>query len=355
MQTNKYFLVCMAIFFSILNTNAQAPYFVTRTSEVLDVDCTPLSSVGLCNLLRNINFTPLPTYDPVSNMSDPFGLGYIPDWYPAQESANITDLGAEGFGIPNPTPPFPAMGFAFMAAGRDINNNLRTEGIAQKIAPLTATQKYCLSFFMKRGYAFELPASPIALKIVLMNCSDYSAVVSSGPMPPPPVNSKVIYCNLPISIYPDWEQKIVTFIPDRNYDMIWIYPDVDYRPLDEGPTLAFAYPELISIQNFSAGLPPTPTNPGCYVTIGPNVPNCSVTNAVFKWTGPAGQIITPSATQQISIDASIAANRGTWTLSMNPPASVNNNGNTCSQLLTISATVVVPNNCTTPCIILPGM
>lgn len=293
-----------------------------------------------CNYILNNTFTPNILYIPADHYQDPFDpqiISLIPDWKRSHGSPNIYD----GTNYPN-TLPFPNSGYSRMGSGNDpLDGSNYSEGIVEKIPPLSTGSKYALSFFKKRDTFTPLNFPTDRFFIILMHCEDYNSFDPySNSIPQYPINHQIIYCERRLE-NTTWEQVFISFVPNRNYDMIWIFPQQSTTNQNAGAAL-FSFPELISLQGFTAGPTPNTSSGQCLVTIGPTTPNCSVRNAVFTWYGPSGLAITAPQNQQIQIDASNPQNIGTWTLSMSVPSAVNPASNTCSQLLTtVSSTVEV--------------
>jgi hypothetical protein len=168
-------------------------------------------------------------------------------------------------------------------------------------------------------------------------------------VPNPPPHSQQIYCQKNFSATSGWAQVAIDFTPNENYDMIWIFPKVTSTPNPPAVlNIGFSYPEIISNETFGAGPQPNPTPGNCTVTIGPATPNCGVKNAVFKWYGPNGQIISAPANQQIQVDAGNSNNVGNWTLIMTVPGSNPYGTNSCSSNMNVQASVLV-TSCTGNC------
>lgn len=312
------------------------------------IDCNAIPA-NTCNYITNCNFTPESHYDPFyieNHYIRPFELGLVPNWYQAQGTPQLTD-GDWDFAthtwIDPPTPaPAPATYYAHVSSTFYAGGTSLTEGIAQKIYPLTPGKKYLFSFFDKiKDY---LGASTLdEFNVVLMHCSDNS--IFSDPSISVPPNSQKILCQTNLSNQ-TWQRFLTTFTATDNFDMIWIFPKQKsvYPGLPFGWVGAdIAYPELIDISSFSAGSTPVPTPGNCNVLIGPRVPNCNVANAVFTWHGPNSQniVVTNPNDQRIQVNSNNPLEVGTWTLEMTVPNSQTPNG-VCSQLAKVSATVTVP-------------
>lgn len=321
------------------NTVNSGVTVLERPSSPSNIDCSNLGNPIGCNFIINNNFTPV-NYDPqqIEDYADPFSNSLIPSWLNSHGSPNIYD----GINFGFPAPPSPATGFAGMAAIQETAPETEGEGIVQKISELNPNKNYALSFFKRRvNFMGGLDNAICDFIVVLMNCEDYNLMDhSSYATPDIPANSQIIYCERNVQDM-DWHQNVISFQPNAAYDMIWIFPRIN--PASENRTqtyLLFAYPELIDITNFSAGIvsPASPISPNCNVTIGPVTPNCSFTNAIYTWYGPNGQVHSGTS-QQLLVNTSDNLNVGMWTLRMTSPT---NNSSNCGVALLASATVNVP-------------
>ncbi|HAO45432.1 MAG TPA: T9SS type A sorting domain-containing protein [Ferruginibacter sp.] len=343
-----------------------------RQNDVITLlNCNPVSQ-SACNFISNSSFTPDAQYDPNVDFVNPFNYDYagnsrIPSWNIGTGTPTVAD----GINFPSaawpeyPNPPVGSPGYYFGAAGLAAYLGIyASESIVQKIPQLTAGRSYTLNFYkMYMNFTSRTGSNyPVDhFRIVLMHCSDYQQTFWTNvtfphnyEVPPLPANSQIIYCESTV-FNGSWERSFIKFTPNQNYDMIWIYPEEDHDNPAKETGIFVSFPELIDITGFNAGGSPNPTPPNCTVTIGPATPNCGPKDAVFTWLGPNGQSITvplPLVSQQIQVDASVAANAGTWTLVMSLPGTVTTN-NTCSQNITsVQATVNVPfcGACTPPTI-----
>jgi Secretion system C-terminal sorting domain len=318
-----------------------------RPGTPVSLDCSPIQQQPGCNLIINNNFNPLNYNSEVEEqVADPFSRELIPSWNSSHGTPNIYD--GVNYDLPAPIPP--AAGYAGMGIIEEGSaTGPEGEGIVQKISALNPGKKYSFSFFIKR-HPFRGGAD-LALAdfyIVLMKCEDYHLMDhSSFSMPVMPVNSQIIYCERDVQ-NENWYQNVFSFQPDAAYDMIWIFPKINPgSPNPSSTYLLFAYPELIDISNFSAGVvtPASPVSPNCNVTIGPVTPNCSFTNAIYTWYGPNGQVHS-STSQQLVVNTADVLNAGVWTLQMTSPT---NNSSDCGAALLVSANVYVPFCENAPC------
>ena len=333
-----------------------------RASNFLN--CTPVILNG-CNFIANDDFTPSAAYNVnlSSHIDNPFNFDFlgntlVPSWDIATGTPTIYDGVFHSDPLPPPTPT--PTGYFFGGTGYDNSSGgFYSESIVQKIPALTPNKAYTLSFYkMFKDYSYLPPniSNPLDhFRIVLMKCSDYTQTFRPITYQVPtalPANSQVIYCETEVS-NATWNQVFIKFTPNQAYDLIWIYPEGDHDVIPKYSGLFASFPELIDVGNFSAGPAPNPTPPNCNVTIGPATPNCGPTGAVFTWTGPQGQTPTVPVNQQITFDASIPANAGTWTLSMTMPDATITNSLCGEQEPIISASVNVAlcsSTCTLPTI-----
>lgn len=225
-----------------------------------DINCTPRQLTG-CNYITNNNFTPDPSYDPFNNdqhMLNPFGNTLVPDWIASHGTPQITD-GVWDFNATPPywvyppsTPPSPATGFAYAISFPNVGG-VWHEGFAQKIPPLTVGKKYMFSFFDKLPIRPPNGALPVqSYKIILMKCTDATAFTYPAfTIPVLPANSyQTIVCRANIN-NSNWQQYVSEFTALQDFDIIWFYPDNTPNGYWTGSDIA--YPELIDVQNFSAG------------------------------------------------------------------------------------------------------
>lgn len=323
-------------------------------------------SLNGCSYVRNNPFEPNLSYDPnvFSHTINPFNFNgsntLITDWEVATGTPTVWNNG--GFFSNYPLPPNGLNYFFGATSFNTVSNKLMCESVVQKIPTLSIAKTYVLSFQKMYKSWLELPPPdntdfPVySFRIVLMRCQDYNQTFLtqsqiSYDVPNLPAISQTIYCEMNVN-NPNWKQVFLKFTTNYNYDLMWIIPSGE-PDLNTTSGLLVTQPELIDVTNFSAGNNPTPTPPNCNVTIGPATPNCGPTGAVFTWTGPQGQTPNVPANQQITFNASIPANAGTWTLKMTMPNAFVTNSACGIQQPVISASVNVPScigACTTPTI-----
>lgn len=315
----------MYLLMQTITTVAQNPF-----------DCGSLPAIQNCqNYIVNNNFTPIPPYSstPYGNTNgtywNPFNVSLVPNWLASHGNPQIDDA----FNSLLFLPPSPATNYAFMEFGDNYG-----EGIAQKISPLTEGQKYLFSFFKSTIFRNGFNQNE-TFKIVLMNCDEFSLFPIPDPyshqvQPNIPEKSQTIYCEVNPS-NPNWQQVVVNFVANSNFNMIWIFPE--YTQNLNYAALKFAYPELYKVPIFEP-------------IVSPNYPNCSVNlpaycatpvNSALIWTGPVGQIISANFNQTIPIDVSDNNNVGNWTLSVNITNATLTN-NSCSRNNSLLLSINVP-------------
>lgn len=316
-----------------------------------------------CNVPLSItgcNYVPNPTFALIDNTISGLGSFFnnnVTNWSDTHGTSDVLTA--------QPPPVIPVPNYVCMQVGTQIDpglpNTVGSEGIAAKTPPLTPGNKYSFSFFFSSKDYLPIPAAQnVNFVIVLIKCQNFPNAFLTG-FTAPTVPNQVIYCEFFNSLNTNpWKQISVNFTANDNYDMIRIFPE----QLSAGPTVEtsstyFGYPELIDVTDFTAGSAPI-TSPGnCNITLGPATGNlnCSVTNAIFTWFGPNGQILSASSNQQSPIiNSSNPANVGTWNLEMSVPNIVLPTGaNSCATLQTniITSSVNVAycqGPCTTPSI-----
>lgn len=269
-----------------------------------------------CNYIRNNKFEPTAGYNPNANDPNnssywqPFSLNLIDGWFAPSSTPQINNF----WGVPSP--PMPAIGYSHFDNENDgIFPNI-AESVAQRIPDIAPGENFILSFF--KIYPGSYTATGVTFKIILANCEDLVNFSNLTPITIP-ANTQTIYCEINPNNN-NWQQNAVKFTSNGNYNTIWILPE-----LATGRSiLNLAYPELIKINNFSAGIVSSP-DANCMVTVGPSTPNCTVANAVYTWTHGSTSIIATYPSQQIQVDASNPVNVGTWTLTMTVPNAIASN------------------------------
>ena len=306
---------------------------------IISVNCLDISPPN-CNYIRNNNFAH-PNYTP-ADFGDPFGLGKVPEWYPASGTPQVNE------GVLNDPAPVVGMGYFFGAVDTytDINTGLTThnyEGIVQKIPKLIPGHTYAMSFFKsKKSYANNYPVD--RFKIRFIDCEDYNNTFdpNSGNLPPVPTNNQLVYCETVLDNL-NWQQVFIHFTAASDYNMIWIYPDED-PILDRHAGLYFAYPQLIDISAIQNQVIQA-TQPECMATL----PYCGPLNSVFDWEGPNGQIISgqPSG-QPVQIDVTNPLNIGNWTFTLTMPSATIISPMSCSSQGAVTGSVTISNVCNAP-------
>lgn len=212
------FIISNGIFAQVKDGDENAYSKIIRPQPETQIDCSPIPMNG-CNFIRNNNFSPSITYNPndVGMRNDPFGLGYITNWVPSHGTAQIIDPFFPPWFATHPSPPSPALEFCYMGY-RDVAIPFTSppvwvpggEGIAQKISPLTAGNKYALSFFKSQSLPAQFnTVTPNKFMIILMKCSDYNTFNTiSYQIPSYPLNSQIIYCETDVVNWMSWEQSL---------------------------------------------------------------------------------------------------------------------------------------------------
>lgn len=329
--------------------NGFLPQLVNKDKRNLNCSNTLTLPNTCSNYFANSNFSMESGYSQSNTSATgpynyPFNLNVVPSWKQSHGSPQLDDEWTFSHTGVHRVSPVANYGYSSMEFFKNANG-IYSEGIVQKIPNLVATQKYVFSFYKSVTQHFT-NTSVHKFKVVLLNCNDIAnfpveSLINNQPTIPS--SAQVIYCETnPTNS--NWERNFVSFTANSNYNMIWVYPSVEGSSTTEG-TINFAYPELININNFSAGVSVPSAN--CMVTIGPTTPNCSLSGAQFNWKSPTGVIIPATASQQMQVDASIPTNVSTWTLQMSVPNVVATN-NTCSINGGIQASVIVSNCSTNP-------
>lgn len=316
--TYKLYLIIYLFACSFCSTKCFSQFF---SSIKPNLPTLPSSTIDCrSNIDSNCNFIKNDEFVSSTNTNNPFPAGFVNYWVETHGSPELID-----FQFPMTTPPNQIKGYASMYSWSIDGRKIEGEGIAQKIIPLTPGNSYAYSFFKKlAALRFETEYMN-KFFIVLLHCKDYNSIHTypSYNIANFPNKSQIIYCENKLR-NANWEQVFNCFIANDNYDLVWIFPiqDLQIRDTSNIVGVDFTGFELIDTKKYSAGLNqnPSPQNP--IVSIGPNVPNCSVRNAVFLWTGPNGQIVEPDQNQNIIVNASDSLQTGNWTLSMTVPNSV---------------------------------
>ncbi len=324
---------------------------IMRTTTMLP--STPVLRSPSCNYIQNNNFNT--TVTPYSQ-TDPFGLDQVNGWSSSHGRPTLAD---PFFGIQNPST---ASNYALMKFGNSGGANPVnfSEGIVSKIAPLQVGGLYVFKFYeLYPNYSFNSIPPFEQVDIYLIKCSDYSNFqVNSFQLPAVPTNSQRIFCETNLQAQPliplpqNWQNRVVNFQANDNYDMIWVRP----VPKVNGtyPSLtnyAFALPELIDASLKIIMTPAVQSPAICNYTLQSN--NCLLDNSQYLWTGPNGQTLIGNL---INVDVSNAQNVGTWNVELQIN-NVNTSNNTCSNSSFPLITGTVLHSCSTtttpPCINLP--
>ncbi len=285
-----------------------------------------------CNLIpNNLLFNNCAS----TNDHDPFYMQCINGWDAVSGSPQVSVFGP----LLNPNTNHAEMW---------TNGYGRGESIAVGIKRLIPGHKYILTFY-KRIYSYSTIKRLSRFDMVIMDCIDFDRIrTTDNAIPAVPRTAQTIYCGLN-NTNTSFEKVSQCFTANSNYNVLWIFPNAG-SDIGAQQWLEIAQPEINDVTNFSAGPDPI-NNPACIVTIGPSSPNCGPTGAVYTWYPPnGGTPIIAGPSQQISINTSITANLGQWTLRMSVPSRVSVN-NKCSENCVIEDQVLV--NACKPCSIDP--
>lgn len=286
--------ILLIILYCISVSNGRAQSVILGGSDPF---CDPqLASVPACsNIIRNNNFE-----FTGSNIDDAYADQAVSFWNVSHGTPNLQDIL-----IPRPAPS-PATGYTFMGEWG--------EGIVGKMQTLVQGKQYIFSFF---DAVSILPGPstmfPEKFTVVLMKCPDYTNFphFNNHQEPPLPSQSQVIYSeSSPSNI--DWQQHVISFTANDEYNMIWIFPDANLINSSSNVGVDFAYPELYERNEFEAIS--APVSPNCEINL---PPYCGLpVNAELVWNGPNGQSIPAAENTPQPLDASDPDNVGPWTLSM---------------------------------------
>lgn len=210
-------------------------------------------------------------------------------------------------------------------------NEALTEGISAKIKSVEKDKEYALSFFIdsKVQNPFTTsnfqPLHNFKFKIILAKCESFPEYGEGANYPgdylsPPsyPSEYQTIYCeSIDFGDF-DWRQCFIKFKATDDFDIIWIFPEpsasLNNIEGDYSSSFNFAYPELISLENFSAGNTP-PIDDDCNVVLEPQ--GCSIMNGLFTWLDPIGNIIYQgNSITSLNVNRS---NSGYYTLTLSAP------------------------------------
>ncbi len=249
---------------------------------------------------------------------------------------------------PYPVPSYPTLvptsaNVAGMIVGTG-SASYNYEGICAKIPQLIACRKYAFSFFLNTfNNDPESNAADFTFKVVLSGCKQFPLVptttsISTPPDWPSSPSPQTIICQR----FPGnastggFQQYLVTFIADANYNMITAYPEGN-----NGGTgtsyVYFLYPELIDVTNMAVAT----TTSSCNYSI----EACGVTNATFEWVDADDHLL--GTNQTVNVDVSTHPPPYTLTLSVphildNPDLDI-----TCGEAVTENFAAVSHENLTT--------
>ncbi len=363
----KQRLLLFITLFSFLASNAQVN--PPRNDHYL-VPCATGLTDSACNLIANPGFRS--TGDSLEDFSD----GDVIMW---QDINNLTtDINgalAINMGWNLPTVPSGLTGVNFASMLVD-NRHALTEGIAGRTLPIEGGKKYALSFFLASSYLSSYrPSGFYTFKIFLTNCQNFDTTSSGNPEIIG--GSQLIFCqSFGLMGDSDWQQYLVSFTADDDYNMIVIYPEISSGSFNGGTYVHFLYPELIPINptnHYSTYIVPGWTdttdinNPVVHPDSTKGITSlsaCGVINASYQWEGPNG-IVSNQATDGLVFSNSIGEN-DVYTFSMWVDSAFGNDPVLCwdaespiitetsTQLATMSRVSCADNVTVTGCNIIPN-
>ncbi len=244
-------------------------------------------------------------------------------------SNGTPDINGAIIGVP---PPYPTnVPLTTNVAGMIINTTntgYTYEGIYAKIPHLTAGRRYAFSCFLNIVKAADIDDPPIpppgadfTFSVVLGRCPQTFLTNPTVNSVPPnflgtPLN--ILCQNFPGIVTTGWQQYLVTFVANDNYDLIVVYPQGNLNQTGSG-YVHFLMPELIDVTNLISYT----QNSACSYTL----QACGVTNASFKWFDGDNNVI--GTTNPITVDATV--NPPLYTLELKVPGITTNPilSNTC--------------------------
>ena len=238
---------------------------------ILVTPCQPgCVDPATCNLICNSEIL---APNPISNTQSPFESGEIPGWTRAWYNPQYDTTS---------TPPPPNNGFAMMwAQSSDLQFNFAHLGESvMTFVPIEKDKNYILSFYRKLT-----PIDTNILNHVFVRLADDTSALNVGipgigySIPNIPVISQLVYHEENL-VNLNWEQIVVCFTADDNYDFIYFYPEQN-----DSVSQAWLWLDQVELipDTLSAGEDKQVTNCGGFTLIGPPVPNCNVTNTVYTW------------------------------------------------------------------------
>lgn len=314
--------------FLLITIVITSPFSIFAQSYPMQCTATMPISTPVCNLIPNPSFLPIS------------GTYPIPESWP--NSAFETDVqnwtgvsGSPDLNLGTPPPQLLNKNWAHMSFEKN-RSTFRREDIAAQISPIEKNTEYVFSFFRAAGVQAGMAATNIRLRVVLVRCEDMQIEMTTFDPKPVPAISQTIYCETIIGSNTNWEQKVVTFTSDNDYNAIWFFVEEESITSPSGAgSYYIGYPELVKSANL--------------VTIATNGGNCMATltgcllNAQFTWTDAAGN---PWPGSSITINSQ--SNYGNFTVDVDFPNSIPSN-NTCSNNITSLTHNFVVNQCI-PCI-----
>ena len=280
---------------SLVEPSTQMP-----TDEMVDCNHT-VTATNSCNIIPNAIFSKTPGNAPNLNA---FKLQFVDSW--ASVNANTPDInGGDNPGLTPPAYPTNVPSNA-TTAGMFINDGPSSytyEGIYAKIPHLVAGRTYAFSFFLNTVVSvtdFDPENNPVpsnfTLHVALRNdCFEYPITPGNiGTTSPPNLG---IHQDILCQVFPGvstirWQQYLVTFTAEHDYEMIVIYPQGNL--VGTGSSyIHFLYPELIDVTNLAT----VTQNSACNYTLNA----CGVTNASYEWVDGNNTVI--GNTAQITVNA----------------------------------------------------
>lgn len=261
--------------------DAEPPHITETAIQLLTTEAVtcadPVTATGGCNIIPNAIFTTsnIDPLDLTPNISA-FSKNYIQYW----SSINLGTPDINGALLGGAPQPYPSnVPASVNAAGFYIttfNNGYFYEGIYAKIPQLVSGRTYAFSFFLNtQSGVFFNGTVDFNFKVFLSNCEPYPLSLYTSP--PNITPRQDIICQRFKNVQTTgWQQYLVTFTADANYDMIVIYPDLNSNPgADAGNYIHFLMPELIDVSNLATV---TETSSCSY-----SLQSCGVTNATYEW------------------------------------------------------------------------
>jgi hypothetical protein len=358
----KNLVIIILVFFTPLVNEAQVRGLrniyispLLNKNQITPLDCNTIINSNNCNKISNGTFEPsTSSFD----QSIPFNSNQVTNWVTSHGSPQIYNATSSIFYLNNILPPngVSSYSLAFTEYIPLPNNSiLQTgEGIAQKISPLNTGDTYQLTFKEFQKETGQSPFGIANVKIVLMHCNNFNTLQVTDYLIPNIPNTpdyQQINCGSSIEASLNWTKRAISFTANSDFDIIMIYPQYPTSNNTNSTWLLTTDFQLTKPNSLNVLVSPNPTN-NCIMKASVK---CILYDITYTWTGPSGQSFTGT---NLNIDASIAANVGTWTLatsSMTPVVVANNtcstNGYVPMQTSFIITAPVLP--CVSSCINLP--